>query len=858
MSWTILFAASLFWSVQPASQPDPVSALVMRLEQAAAAGDRAGIRALGANPAAVDDLASALTIPTPSRIVIKERDRTDVEGGDRRLLLEIFWERGIEARLATWTVDVTAVDGEWRFAEAARLANVTGLYRLNLNPRREFAVRNLTVKATDLTLHIPSGSAFVAETPEGPTAVVLLGRGEARFTPPDPAEQTQLRIFSGSTALVTPIDAAFVRLHPDDFDSLFSATSMTERSPNAAALRRGDEIFEEYVGRTLQIDLMDLSAARWSIVPPRGDLIAEIRTRRHGTLTYTRTTTDPEDITLFDRRRRRNIAVYASTEKLASRGRFYSEDDRVDYDVLHYDLDTIILPETGRVEGITRLKVRIRGDSANTVNLRLAESLVVRGVFSPGHGRLLHLRIVNQNSLIVSLPGTLLKGTELWLSIAYAGNVPPQELDREAIDVAQDILEPVQLPPEPRFLYSNRTYWYPQSIVSDYATATLRIAVPEGFDVVASGTQVGQPAPPPGVVEGTPRRVFSFEADRPVRYLAAVISRLRDVTTTVAQWNGGAEEVPLTVKANPRQAGRARSMAGRTAEIFGYYASLLDDAPYPALSIVWTERDLPGGHSPAYFVVIDQPQRGFATWRNDPVAFDNYPAFFLAHEIAHQWWGQGVGWKNYHEQWLSEGFSQYFAMLYAESLLAGDVATNVRRQMRTTAIAQSDNGPVYLGYRLGHIQRDARVFRSLVYNKAAMVLHMLRRLIGDEAFFKGVREFYQEFKYRKAGTGDLILVMERASGRSLSRFFDTWIFGEAIPSVRLTRRAEGSTVVLQVEQQAAPVEFPLTVRLTYRSGRTDDVLLIISEKVSEYRVETIEPLRSVTANADHGSLVVVR
>ena len=65
---------------------------------------------------------------------------------------------------------------------------------------------------------------------------------------------------------------------------------------------------------------------------------------------------------------------------------------------------------------------------------------------------------------------------------------------------------------------------------------------------------------------------------------------------------------------------------------------------------------------------------------------------------------------------------------------------NLLRQMRHTAIDASPQGPIYLGYRLGHIQGDERVFRAIIYNKAAMVLHMLRRLVGDEAFFAGVRD----------------------------------------------------------------------------------------------------------------------
>ena len=183
------------------------------------------------------------------------------------------------------------------------------------------------------------------------------------------------------------------------------------------------------------------------------------------------------------------------------------------------------------------------------------------------------------------------------------------------------------------------------------------------------------------------------------------------------------------------------------------------DAPYDSFTLAVTESDLPGGHSPAYFAMLNQPlpQTPFV-WTNDPVSFQSYPSFFIAHELAHQWWGQAIGWKNYHEQWLSEGFAQYFAALYAERERGPEQFAAVLRQMRRWAIDTSPQGPVYLGYRLGHIKADGRVFRALVYNKGAMVLHMLRRLMGDEAFFAGLRDFYATWRYNKAGTDDFRVV----------------------------------------------------------------------------------------------------
>ncbi|MBA3295746.1 MAG: hypothetical protein H0U19_02330 [Acidobacteria bacterium] len=619
-------------------------------------------------------------------------------------------------------------------------------------------------------------------------------------------------------------------------------------------MRRARAVFDEYVGKTLQIDLTDLSSDRWWITPQPGDMIAEIRTKDLGSLTYTRSGGDLEDISLFERRRRRNIAVYASAEKLARRGRFYSEDDLVDYDVLAYDIDATVSPDRAFIEGNARIKIRIRSTAVATVNLRLAESLVVRGVFSPNAGRLLHLRVVGQNSLIVSLPRRADSDTELWLNVLYAGRVQPQELEREAIAVSQDAQEPVVIPLEPRFLYSHRAYWYPQATVSDYATVRLSITAPAAYDIVATGAPIGTPVPPPGVAapgQG-PRRMFVFESDRPVRYLAFVATRLRPVETR--QIDG----VSVIVQANARQTSRARTMAGRAEDIFRFYRSVVGAAPYPAFSLVVTEREVPGGHSPAYFAVVDQVQlTSGIPWRNDPVNFDSYPEFILAHEVAHQWWGQAVGWKNYHEQWLSEGFAQYFAALYAEKKLNPNVIGNVMRQMRQTAISASPQGPVYLGYRLGHIKGDNRIFRSIIYNKAAMVLHMLRRLIGDDAFFKGVSDFYGSWQFRKAGTGDFIAAMEKASGTSLARFFDTWIFGESVPRVKFSYSTEGSDAIVRFEQQSPPTDFPVTVTLTYASGATADVMIAVTNKVVEKRLPLNGRLRTITANADHGSLAVI-
>jgi hypothetical protein len=869
MLLTLFLALTVAGPQQPSTPPDPVPLVIAQLERAALAGDAPAVVALAdkeARPGALEELASVLTQPAVSRVVIKERDRTPL-GSDRlRILLEIFTERGGEAMLGTWSVDVQpAREGAAgpAIVEISRLSVVSGLFRLALDPTKAYAVHDLTITAPDLTLQLSSGRAWVAETPAGPTAIVLMGRGRMQFTPPDAAERSQVRIFSNHDALSTDFDAAFIRIRPEDFPSMFPAAAMKPEAVDGPALRRATAVFDDYIGRTLQLDLSDMSRDRWSLLPQGGDLIAEVRTRRYGSLTYARSRSDAEDIAVFDRRRRRNIAVYASAEKLAQRGRYYSEDDLVDYDVLAYDLDLALTPDRLWVEGISRLKVKIRAASTPTLTLRLAEPLTVRGVFSPQFGRLLHLRVVGQNSLIVNLPGAVVQGTEFWLSVAYGGRVQPQAIDREALSAGQDMRENY-VPMEPHFIYSHRSYWYPQSTVTDYAPARLRLTVPAGYDVVATGQPAGPPAPPPGVAEAGQKggRVFVFDATEPVRYLACVISRFTEVETLPVPIAGAPEGTPaavsVTVQANPRQTGRVRNTANDAADVIRFYASVIGGAPYQSFAIAATESDRPGGHSPPYFAVLNQVVlQSDLVWRNDPVSFENFPMFYLAHEIAHQWWGHAVGWKNYHEQWISEGFSQYFAALYAEQQGDGNVLDNLLRQMRHTAIASSDQGPIYLGYRLGHIRGDDRAFRAVIYNKGAMVLHMLRRLVGDGAFFSGVRAFYEQWRFRKAGTDDFRVAMEKASGRDLSTFFEYWIHGASVPDVKFTYDVDEGEARLRFEQRDA-IEVAVTVRIAYKNGGSSDVVVTLSDRVTDVTVPLKDAVRDIVANADNAALIVVQ
>ena len=833
-----------------------------------------------------------------TNVVVRERDRSDLMGalpGDGyRLIAEVFIETGSRGRILTCRLDIRkprdSTDRQpWRLVSHERLSFVDGLHHLSLHPNKQYQAHDLVLHSVDFQLRLPSGDVFVAETAEGVTALVLVGDGMMAFTPGPLEERGQLKIFAGTETLETPFSSAFVRLNPYEFEQQLKQQSLVPGQVDARTLRRAQLIFEDEVSKSFSLDLNDLSRDTWSLLPQAGDFLAEVRTRRFDVLTYARSTAEAEDITVFHRVRKKNIAAYASPMKLSSRGKFYNEDDLVEYDVLNYDVDATYVPEREYMEGHTRMRMRIKAYALAALTLKLNEQLTVRSITSDQLGRLLFLRVRNQNSVVVNLPATVARDMELTLDIQYQGPMRSQGIDQESVSLQEPSRgqpeDVPMIPAEPNWLFSNRSYWYPQAQVSDYATSRVRITVPLGYGAIASGI----PAATNPMSAGPARVTYTFVAEQPVRYIGLVISKMVMVDSThvaldilpamveqparevyagrgvlVTQKKvppvGSRNTMMLSVAATRRQAQRGRDTVMTAAEILRFYAATMRDVPYDAMTLAMVESTLPGGHSPAYMAMMNNPSpMAPYTWRNDPATFSSYPEFYLAHEMAHQWWGQAVGWQNYHEQWISEGIAQYFAALYAKERRGEAAFREVIRQFRRWGIDQSDQGPIYLGYRLGHLKNDSRIFRAVVYNKTAAVLHMLRRLIGDDAFFEGLRRFYAENRFKKAGTQEFQHAMEATSKRPLDRFFQRWIFESGIPRVRYSTTVEGQELVVRFEQVSASADtlydLAVTVSLHYGDKQVEDVVAI-SDAITEKRIPLTGALKNVEVNADSAALAL--
>ena len=184
------------------------------------------------------------------------------------------------------------------------------------------------------------------------------------------------------------------------------------------------------------------------------------------------------------------------------------------------------------------------------------------------------------------------------------------------------------------------------------------------------------------------------------------------------------------------------------------------------------------------------------------------------------------------------------------------------RQMRKWALDDSDQGPIYLGYRVGHIKNDGRAFRAVVYDKGAVVLHMLRRLVGDEAFFRGLRRFYVASRFTKAGTEDFRRAMEAESGKSLDRFFERWVYSSGLPRIAFSYRVQpaaggGQELVLHFEQTGEIFDLPVALTLQFTDRKPVDVVVPVTDKVVDSRLPLDGTLRSVDLNRDEGTLAEI-
>jgi aminopeptidase N len=186
----------------------------------------------------------------------------------------------------------------------------------------------------------------------------------------------------------------------------------------------------------------------------------------------------------------------------------------------------------------------------------------------------------------------------------------------------------------------------------------------------------------------------------------------------------------------------------------------------------------------------------------------------MAHEIAHQWFGDAATETAWQHLWLSEGFATYMAHCYLENKYGADTLKAGMKEDRDQVIGFEKRklAPVVDT----SIRRDyMRLLNPNSYQKGSWVLHMLRRKIGDSLFWKGISSYYAAYRDRNASTEDFEQVMETVSGQDLRVFVHQWLYTAGHPSIKLSWRYDTASSALLVEStQLQELPYQLTLELS--------------------------------------------
>ena len=466
-------------------------------------------------------------------------------------------------------------------------------------------------------------------------------------------------------------------------------------------------------------------------------------------------------------------------------------------DVLDYDL-SVDLPDSGnRIEGRAVLTVRrtARTDTLvlDLLSLRVDSVLVDERAtrFGRDSGTIrIPLPAASSDTLTIAIryggpvtDGLIIRNDTAWGWTAFADNWP-----------------------------NRGRHWIPSvDHPSDKATVSWTVRAPSRLEVIANGARLGEAR-----VRGSnpPRTVTRWRMKEPIPVYLMVIAAAPlyeyDLGETACGLTLVGRCVHQWVYVEPRLTdflpGPFRSAAG----IVSYFGSLVGPFPYEHLAHLESSTRFGGMENATAIFYADQPFRK-----------RTMTAGVVAHETAHQWFGDAVTETEWSHLWLSEGFATYFAALWTRKS-AGDSA--FRREMEEIRRAVLSSRVVAERPVIDTAEQNLMaLLNENSYQKGGFVLHMLRTTLGDSAFFRGLRHYYDRYRNENALSDDLRRELEASSGAPLGWFFDQWLRRPGFPQLTTSwiYDAAAKRVILSITQDGrfGSYRFPLTIDIKTTAGR---------------------------------------
>jgi aminopeptidase N len=345
---------------------------------------------------------------------------------------------------------------------------------------------------------------------------------------------------------------------------------------------------------------------------------------------------------------------------------------------------------------------------------------------------------------------------------------------------------------------------------SDKATVTWTVRAPTGRVVVANGALLGvHPVAGTGAARSETRWREAHPIPTDIMVIAAGPLAKYDLPSTGCAHDDRARCVPQSVYVLPENLAWLPGPFAAAHPIVALFERLVGPFPYEKLAHL-------------------QSATRFGGMENASAIFYAYDLFptrkmsegLIAHETAHQWFGDAVTEREWGHLWLSEGFATYFAALWTRASKGETAYRDEMQTIRGQILADSivAKRPVLDTAETNYLA----LLNANSYQKGGYILYMLHRQLGDSAFFGGLRSYYSTYRDGTATSDDLRRELERSSGRSLERFFDQWLRrpGVAEPAIGWAYDPTRGTVSLLALQDSprGPYELPLTVMVTQSSG----------------------------------------
>jgi aminopeptidase N len=419
---------------------------------------------------------------------------------------------------------------------------------------------------------------------------------------------------------------------------------------------------------------------------------------------------------------------------------YYPQMGNGGYDALHYTIELTVDVANNTVSGSTTLDAQAT-ESLSSFNLDLhglEVSAVTVNAVAASFSR-------KNDELIIIPASPLLNGEKFSVSVSYSG--APQPVDDAAVpgeSVGWYGRAGIFIVSEP----SGSMGWYPvNNHPLDKATYTFCITAPKQYVVAANGLLKSE------VVNGDMKTSVWEEAYPMASYLSTlIIDKYKLVTET------GPNGLPIRNYFPPEADSKITSSFSHTSEMIAYYSQVFGPYPFESYGAAVIPAELG-------FALENQTLSIFVTNMVDELT--------VAHELSHQWFGDSVSLKSWKDIWLNEGFATYAESLWVEHTegeAAGDqYMQNIYDEAKSKNMAAPADPAV------------ENIFNDFVYDRGGCVLYALRLKLGDDVFFKILREYYARYQYSNASTDDFIAVAETVSGQDLKSFFDDWLYSAKIP-----------------------------------------------------------------------------